>query len=197
MKGPRQGLKTFDCQLKRAICTREEKGQIIPAPMNATGRQRQSWLAPARLTNGSGCCDWEEAPLARTIKTELSDISCDWRYLCSACLASVNINQQLSATIGCLFVDCCNTKGEILLITTGWLKPFFLKQLKETTNENKNHKNQTGSACLCIVLETRRRPRLSRFPLLSSSAGWQLEDFLYAAPELAQMWKIASENTRM
>ena len=52
MKGPGQGLESFDCQLKRAICTQEEKGQPIPAPMNATGCQCQSWLVWASMTVG-------------------------------------------------------------------------------------------------------------------------------------------------
>lgn len=50
MKGSGQGLKSFDCWLKRAICTQEEKGQPIPAPMNATGCQCQSWLLWANVT---------------------------------------------------------------------------------------------------------------------------------------------------
>lgn len=50
VKGPGQGRKSFDCQLKRAICTQEEKGQPIPAPMNATGCQCQSWLVWASIT---------------------------------------------------------------------------------------------------------------------------------------------------
>lgn len=49
MKGPGQGLKSFDCYLKRAICTQEEKGQTI-APMNARRCQCQSWLVWARVT---------------------------------------------------------------------------------------------------------------------------------------------------
>lgn len=57
-EGPRQGQKSFDCQLKRAICTQEEKGQPVPAPVNATGCQRRTWLPEP------------ESPLTEGIKAE-------------------------------------------------------------------------------------------------------------------------------
>lgn len=81
----------------------DEKGNLHPRGKRAIHScpHERHWLSvskwePASLeewSRGLDCCDWAAAPLARTIKTELSHISCDWQNFCSSCLASVNRNQ--------------------------------------------------------------------------------------------------------